>query len=42
MQNWMPKYRRRKKKKENETKKGELHELLYTEIVTSGTIRLAK
>ena len=38
----MPRYSRRcRKKKENEAKKWELHELLYPEMVKSGTITLA-
>ena len=34
----MPRNRKRKKITENETKKRELHELPYTEVVKSGTI----
>ena len=35
----MPRNRKRKKITENETKKRELHELPYTEVVKSGTIQ---
>ena len=40
MQHGKPKYRFIKKKRENETKKGELHELPAIEIVKPGTLRL--
>ena len=36
MQNGMPRSRQRKKKRENETKMRQLHELPYTEMVKSG------